>query len=339
MYLKIIIIVFIFVGGIFEVQASDEVTWKPLKKGDKIHLFASGFAVEASILEKAKHVIKSYGYEPVAPDDLITAQPFGFANTEHYRGEHLNELLLNSEVKVLWAVRGGRGTSAILPYLENLNSLPSLRSKVIVGFSDVTALHLWAFSRDIPSIHGVNLTTNSEFASTVNGKTSLASVIKILSGEDQALEYPLSPINETAQSNKSPIASKIVGGNISLIQRSIGTSTSLRPAKCVVFLEETGEVPTRFLEIMTQFKRSNLFEEVQAIILGDFIAGQSQEASRDFESLFKLFGQQMDEKHIPVFSSPLFGHGDYNEPLPFNMPATITIEDQHKAILRIKTTS
>lgn len=336
MSLKLIAFFFVFLIQIFNVHASDDRIWEPLKEGEKIHLFASGFGVDEGTLKQAQDIIKSYGYTPVVAEDLIIPQQFGFANTEEYRGNHLKRLLEDSDVKVLWAVRGGRGTSATLPYLDSLKPETDLKHKRIIGFNDITALHLWSFNQKISSIHGVNLTTNSECGTTVNGKTSASSVMGILSGEIKKLEYDLTPVNSTAQT-KTSIVSKIVGGNLSLIQRSIGTPTSLRPENCILFLEDVGEEPSRFLEIITQFERSKLFMGVQAIILGDFSAGQQPEIMRSFLRLFSEWGSRMDKMEIPVFRSSRFGHGEFNDPLPLNMPTTLTTQgNEGNATLEIE---
>lgn len=49
-------------------------------------------------------------------------------------------------MKIMWAIRGGIGCLRLIPILEEL--LPAtLNSKILIGFSDVTALHFYFISK------------------------------------------------------------------------------------------------------------------------------------------------------------------------------------------------
>ena len=59
------------------------------------------------------------------------------------------------EVRAIFAVRGGWGSARILPHLDF--DLIRANPKLLIGFSDITALHLALAARtDCPTIHGPN---------------------------------------------------------------------------------------------------------------------------------------------------------------------------------------
>ena len=67
----------------------------------------------------------------------------------------LNAMFADREVRAIFAVRGGWGSARILPHLdfEMIRANP----KLLIGFSDITALHLALAARtDCPTIHGPN---------------------------------------------------------------------------------------------------------------------------------------------------------------------------------------
>ncbi len=327
---------FLFILNFFSAQ-STPLQWEFLQEGDKINVLAQSYGNDTTkqYLATAKTVIQENGFKLDAPDDLISPQALEYANTVQYRQEHLKKVLLSEETKVVWTMRGGRGASGIILSLDGLSS-PS-KVKLILGFSDATALHLLAAKWGWPSLHCPVLAYNQEIAPAVNKATSLKLVFDILSGKTQEVSYTLSRLNKVAQSSRESMTSSIVGGNASVVQRSIGTETHLKTNGKILFLEDTGEPATKFLEIMTHFQRARLFESVKAIILGDFKSGLSEAQCTDLGIAKNQFLETMTTFNIPVLGSEHFGHGDLNYPLPFGTLATLNFQSSGEVDLRVKT--
>src|ERR1700758_567949 len=73
-------------------------------------------------------------------------------------GRRLGELtraLLDPAIRAVFCARGGYGATRLLAALAAVGPAPP---KPLVGFSDITALHLWLQSRGVVSIHGPVLT-------------------------------------------------------------------------------------------------------------------------------------------------------------------------------------
>ncbi len=316
---------------------STPVKWEPLEKGDKIHVVAPSYGDENTRqnLAKAHEVLQKKGFKIEAPLTLIESQPLGYANTVQYKQEHLRKTLFENDCKAVWALRGGRGASEIVIPLEELPA-PS-KPKFILGFSDATVLHLLAAMWGWPSLHCPVLAYNQDIALTVNKATSLDLVLDILSGKTKEVNYTLSLLNNLPQKFEEEIEASVVGGNASLIQRSIGTPTHLKTTGKILFLEDTGEPATKFLEIMTHFRRANLFKDVKAIILGDFKNGLAPEECLKLEVAQHSFVTTMTALNIPVLGSNQFGHGDMNYPLPFGTPAKLIFQNSKEIKLTVKT--
>ena len=79
-------------------------------------------------------------------DDLIEIKPPNMSDWDFHAGsisertKILNQILLDDDLDVLVAVRGGYGASDLLPYLE-WDLLRKAKHKIVVGYSDISALH------------------------------------------------------------------------------------------------------------------------------------------------------------------------------------------------------
>ncbi|WP_032113665.1 S66 peptidase family protein [Candidatus Paracaedibacter symbiosus] len=306
--------------------------WNVLEPGNNIHVIAPGYGNHDGSVEHARKAILKMGYEPLIPDDLINPHPLGYSNTEEYRAAHLKEALCD-ETKIVWALRGGRGSSLLLPSLQDIPL--STPAKLIVGFSDITALHLWAAARNWPSLHGIVLGYNKEANHAVNAEASLNEILPILTGEIQELTYKFLPLNKAAQQEGRFVRGPIVGGNVSLIQRSIGTETQLNTSRKILFLEETGEQATKLMESLNHMERSRLLDSLQAVIWGNF--NYAPEEHTKYQWLREALAEKLEERNIPFIHSDEFGHGKKNHPLPFNTPAILSFLNTEEASLTVKT--
>lgn len=333
-YLKV---VFFFHSCLMVLSCSaSNIRWTTLEKGDFVDVIAPGYGSQEDSIETAKNNIQKFGLSARIPEDLIEPQALGYSNTEQYRVNHLKQVLGSQEAKVIWALRGGRGTSTLLRYLKGWE--PMSPPKLIVGFSDITGLHLLATQRGWPSLHAIVLGYNQDANPKVNSKASVEDVMDILMGRVQEVEYGVSPLNKQARSEDfSSIKGCVVGGNLSLIQRSIGTDTALNPSGKILFLEDVGEAPTRTYETLTHLERAGLFTGIKALLFGNFTAGLSSEDVQKYDIVKGQVGEWMEEKKIPVFYSERFGHGDYNYPLPFNTPASLRCLNADESTLKVKT--
>lgn len=336
--MRIMSLLFIVFHVISAYASTTSFEWEPLIEGGKIHIVAPSYGSEdtKTHLKTAIAYIEKNGFVAEAPDDLIIPQPLGYANTREFRRQHLRDVFFSETVEVVWAIRGGRGASSITMALENL-PVP-VKPKRILGFSDTTALHLLAAKWGWPSLHCPVLAYHQDGAHAVNKQTSLRPIFDILTGKTQEVSYQLTPLNRIAQEYEGTIDSQVRGGNASLIQRKLGTPLHLKTESKILFLEDTGEVGTKFAEIMTHFQDTGLFKGVDAVILGDFEEGLTEAQPSDLMIAKQEFLDDMTDLKIPVLESTEFGHGDVNHPLPFGTPAHLEFQGPDKVNLRVSAT-
>ena len=128
-----------------------------LNPGDTVGVIAPASAVGSDDgLDRAEYWLRSMGLEPrFGPH---AGERHGYlAGTDADRAADLNAMYADPDVKAVFAVRGGWGAARILPLIDW--DLIRANPKLLIGYSDVTALHLaFAARAGYATIHGGNAT-------------------------------------------------------------------------------------------------------------------------------------------------------------------------------------
>lgn len=118
-----------------------------LAKGDTIGIFSPSNSATfwaKNRFERAKNYLCNKGFR-IAEGNLTGKHDFYRSGSIQDRASELNELIRNPEVKCIMSVIGGLNSNSVLPYID----YKSLRKnpKIIIGYSDVTALLLGIYSK------------------------------------------------------------------------------------------------------------------------------------------------------------------------------------------------
>lgn len=231
-----------------------------INKGSKIRIVSpAGKLSEKKVLPAIKWLEKQ-GYKVELGKHVFT-QHFQFAGTDAHRLEDLQTAFDNPECEVIICSRGGYGTVRIIDQLNftEFKKYP----KWLVGFSDITVLHLCLNRLGFATIHGAMpprfFTKNGE------ANENLILLIDLLTG--QKINYTISK-NEK---NKTGLASgELIGGNLSIITSLLGTKYEIETADKILFLEETDEYLYRIDRMIYQLKLAGKLNKLAGLIVGNF---------------------------------------------------------------------
>ncbi len=232
------------------------------------------------------------------------------SNTAEYRAKSFIDAINNPNIDVIICGKGGYGSSDIIPYLENI-PIP-MREKTLIGYSDITILHLFLEKRwDWHPIHGSMLfeVTNKE-----KHKNNFSQLAELILREKRPIIKDLHPLNSLAEKSDN-ISAKITGGNMTILQTSLGYPKKLLDTKNkILIIEDVYEFTYSIRRTLTQFNQAGVFSDVKAIVFGKFIPHKSDP---NIHALLKELSETL-LKNIPVYKTDSIGHGKKNIPWQYN---------------------
>jgi len=291
-----------------------------LKPGDKIAFTTPAGYIELKALEPAKNLIESWGYR-VRMGNTIGKRDQSFGGTDEERLKDLQLLLDDSTVKAIMCARGGYGVNRVLDRLD----LTRFRRapKWVIGFSDVTALHLHLFrNSQVASIHSKmcnSFPDNWTLAEPIVQDTIL-SIKRALDGS--ALSYQALP-NEY---NRTGVAEgSLVGGNLSIILSMMGTRSEIQTDGRILFVEEVGEYLYSLDRMFTTLKRSGKLAKLTGLVIGGFRIRPDDPGEEFGRTLHEIVMSAVGEYRYPVcFGFPV-GHQKDNFALRHGVRHLLTV--------------
>src|SRR3990172_4036260 len=116
-----------------------------LKRGDVIGVIAPASApVSQEKIDKGAEYLERLGYRVKLGKNVRSLRGF-LAGTDEERADDINAMFADREVRAIIAVRGGYGTPRLLPKINY--SVVRRNPKILVGYSDLTALQLALFKK------------------------------------------------------------------------------------------------------------------------------------------------------------------------------------------------
>lgn len=241
---------------------------KAIQKGDLIAVAAPSGAFDKKEFLFAVKKLQELGFNVIFRNDIFSKERY-FAGSDSRRAEELNQFFADPNVKAIFFARGGYGTQRILPLLD-MESI-KLNPKVILGYSDITALHSFLYHHEIGgTFYGPTVARHFRHAP----KNTIKLLINAISSTS-----PIGNITSTgAKIQKHGIAEgKLIGGCISIITSSIGTPHELPTENSILFLEDVSEPVYKYDRMLTQLKAAGKLRDVKGIIFGSLSLSKGED--------------------------------------------------------------
>ena len=314
-----------------------------------IDLVAPGSSVTLEQIQEAVKQVEALGFRARVQTQPLKSNISPLSSfVINKKFQSLKKALTASDSEAIWCIRGGYGSQKLMPHLMKMNK-PS-KPKILIGYSDVTVIQIFlSLKWRWPSLHFPVLVhvKNSSSASLQRFKSLLKGTrkqqsfvgLKLLNPECILSKSPsLRRVNTVKKlscirgKNSVQINSYLTGGNLSLIQSSIGTPWAGSFQNKILFLEDIGEAPYRLDRALWQMLNAGVFKGVKALVLGDFIYSNGKSSAREIKQVFQSFSNRVS---FPVLIGVPCGHGSKKEALPFLTPCSLKIQLQGKASLDI----
>ena len=254
-------------------------------------------------------MLESWGLNVVLRVDL--GNHFYLAGSDEVRRTHLEAALTDPDTKVIFCTRGGYGSPRLLPFLNGL-SPPSPR--LLVGYSDVTALHQ-AVARLCPQLellHGPNVATAQLLGTTTACEENRAALRAALFSPEFGIDEEIDFLRQ------GQAQGELIGGCLSLVSSSCGTPFQPETTGKILFLEDTGEPPYRIDRMLTQMKLSGCFDQVKGVVFGVM-----RGCTDPYNDLKQVILDLFEGAQFPIGFGLRSGHGDSNLPLRLGKNAAL----------------
>ncbi len=304
---------------------------KRLKKGDVIGLITPGSYIDDESLEKAVGNLESMGFQVKMGQHIRSERGFT-AGTDAERLEDFHAMFTDNDVAGIWCARGGYGCTRLLPMIDY--RLIRKHPKVLVGYSDITALHNAIFKETgLVSFHGP--VGASEF--TDYNRAHLEALL-MHPESNHVIKMAPEDIDQTDDAFTPEIfhagiaQGELVGGNLSLLAAMAGTSYLPDLKDKLLFIEDIGEKPYRLDRMLTQMRQATNLKQVAGVVLGVFADCQPDEDDRSL-SLMETLRDRLGDLKVPTIYGFSFGHIKNQCTFPVGIPAKLDTLQQTVTVL------
>ncbi len=235
-----------------------------LCRGDLIAVVAPASNIKADRLARGVAEIARLGFRSRYDPQILSKDRYT-AGSDERRARELIEAFEDHEVKAIWAARGGYGSMRIFDFLDD----SSIRKnpKIFIGYSDITALHLYLHKRfGLVTFHGPMVAKDIEAGADHFDEDTLMRAVTSLEPMGKIHSRGLRVLHG---SDSAPVSGPLLGGCLTLINSLLATPYELDTRASILFLEDTQARPFAIDRMLTQLKLAGTFEHVRAIIFGE----------------------------------------------------------------------
>ncbi len=235
-----------------------------------------------------------------------------FAGPDALRAADLQWAIDADDIDAIWALRGGYGAMRLLPIVDFTPLLA--RPKALVGFSDITALHLVLLRAGLVSFHGPHpeadvAPTTDECFRRVLFEAEPAGVLPLPVGA----ERPATLLSGVAEG-------PLVGGNLSMLSATCGTPGAMTAEGKIVFIEEVGEAGYRVDRMLTQLRLAGALDGAVGLAFGQFSEVPPYAYDRPMDQVLREAAEMLG---IPAVLGLPIGHVRDNWTLPLGIRARL----------------
>lgn len=239
-----------------------------LKKNDTVGVVAPGTAVPSpDDLYRAKEILEKLGLRPKFARNISSGSGYRTRSVQE-RLDELMAMFFDSDVRAIFAIRGGYGSAQLLDKIDY--SVVLTNPKIFLGFSDVTSLHI-ALNKfaGLVTFHGPVLL--SAFS-----KYTYECLNAILFGLNRKpiVQNPLD--NEFVRANhyirtinSGQAEGVVLGGNLSIISSLLGTPYEYQFEDAILLLEDVQEEPYRIDRMLNQLRLAGILSKVNGLAFGE----------------------------------------------------------------------
>jgi muramoyltetrapeptide carboxypeptidase len=299
-----------------------------LAPGDTVALLSPASPPkDRGLLLLGKARLEQLGFH-VMPGRHALAEHGYLAGSDRDRLQDLEAAFRNPAVKAIFCARGGYGVSRLLATFDP--ALARRHPKALVGFSDVTVLHLALQKAGVVSFWGPMPCTDLGWT-----PFSVRGLRRALMSGDPVGRVPFSARRRARCLRPGTAQGPLTGGTLSLLAASLGTPYEVETRGRIVFLEDVDEEPYRVDRLLTQLITAGKLSDAAAVALGIFTgtATRNSPAKRSL-TLHEVFADHLLPLKVPLLANVAVGHVPDQVTLPYGVEARLNAGAKTLDVLR-----
>lgn len=282
--------------------------------GDTVLLIAPSRSVTESDVAAFSRWVSAQGWLLEYAPNLFEVE-HQFAGSDQHRAEDVIWAITHPTAKAIFTARGGYGCVRTVSKAEELcdsmggiegllNLLKQSPAKWLVGFSDITWLHLLFAKANFQSIHGPVATQWNLTHGHIN--QNISHLAKTLQGVAVSLD-----LSNCDVVRSRPFAGELLGGNLSLLYASLGTSVQPNTAGKVLFIEDLDEYYYHIDRMLFSLKLAGLFDGIKGLLVGSMI-DMNDNAVPFGRSVKTMITELLVDCDFPIVFDVPVGHDEEN---------------------------
>ncbi len=270
---------------------------RALRPGDLVGIAAPAGPVDERQLRRGAAELESLGFAVSIPEGLFERRGFTAGSLER-RLDELHRLFADDSVAAIWCARGGAGAGRLLWRLDE--DLIRSHPKLLVGYSDITYLHLFLGRLGLVTLHGP--LAARELAAATYDRPSLWHALTGEGARYSTGEDDLEPLR------RGTAEGVLRGGCLSILAAAAGTPWALAAdgEDTILFLEDVDERPYRIDRMLLQLRESGALAGVRGLVFGD-MKGCAPRLDEPYR-LEDVLLEALDGLEVPVALGLSSGH-------------------------------
>lgn len=190
------------------------------------------------------------------------------AGTDADRARDLMAAFENPQVEAIFCARGGYGSGRLLSLLDY--DLVARNPKIVVGFSDTTALQLALYHRTgLVSFSGA--LTDIDLSTSTREPLVEESLWSALTCRAALGDLPPGATSlHVLQNGSKPAAGPLIPANLAVLCSLVGTSYLPDLSGSILLLEDVDEYPYRLDRMFNQLRLTGILPRLAGLVVGEF---------------------------------------------------------------------
>ena len=279
----------------------------PLNTGDTVALVSPSKATDEPLdLQIAQEVMQALGFK-VKTGKHLAARRGHLAGTDAERASDINAMFADKEVKAIICLRGGSGAARVLPLLDY--DLIRKNPKILLGYSDITALHNAIHAQTgLVTFHGPNGTGswnsfNADQFRRLFLQRELMQYQNVLDSGDELVPRA----NRTVTITGGKVQGELIGGNMTVLTALAGSPYLPDFTGKILFLEDVEEAPYRIDRMFSTLKLMGALDKIAGFIFGGCTDCRPG-GGYGWLTMDQIFNDHIKPLNIPAYRGAMIGH-------------------------------